>query len=481
VRRAASRWLAAVAAVFPLLCAYSCAVPLGPGYHVEKETVDLTFVAQPQPRLHFQGRYRLENVGNAPLTSLDVTVPQKDLLGRENLHVTADGKDAAGEELDTDSAAKMAAFHLRFEPSWRPGDTKDMEIAFDMTAGGDGRTVMAADAFAFDGAYWFPAFQAPKKIFAKGEQRAEPTDLRVVLPKDFLAVASGQPTSQKTHGDTVEYRFRLRAIIDTPIVVAGRYKQQLAKSKGTAVYFWTFQGLPEDAVKTTGEQIAAAAQFFDSNFTPRARGESPLWVVELPQNVTGSFPSMILLDKNLLSQTVGRGQVSPAEIGLLSDTWLQWMASPDPARSIVPASLGTYMVNAFYESRQGASYRQMKITEYLGQYDALHARAVEKPIAQITSAESPGQVNMAVNKSDLFLYALEDSCGQAPFRKGVGHMLSSLRGGEYGYEDLRAGLNIECAQTADVDGLFRAWLYETGIPANFRERYPTAVAAEQAK
>ena len=326
MKRAASRWLAAVAAAFPLLCAYSCAVPLGPGYHVEKETVDLTFVAQPQPRLHFQGHYRLENVGNGPLTSLDVTVPQKDFLGRENLHVTVDGKDAAGEEIDASSAAKMAAFQIKFEPSWRPSEKKDIEIAFDMTAGGDARTVLAADAFAFDGAYWFPTFQAPKKIFAKGEQRADPTDLTVVLPKDFLAVASGQPIGRKTRGDNVEYRFRLREATDTPIVVAGRYKQQLAKNKGGSVYFWTFQGLPEDAVKAAGEQIAAAAQFFDSNFTARALGESPVWVVELPQNeishlatlpqdVAGSFPSMILLDQNLLSQTVGRGQVSQAEIG----------------------------------------------------------------------------------------------------------------------------------------------------------------------
>jgi hypothetical protein len=481
VNRAASRWLAAVAAAFPLLCAYSCAVPLGPGYHVEKETVDLTFVAQPLPRLHFQGRYSLENIGDAPLNSLDVTVPQKDFLGRENLHITVDGKDAAGEELDTDSAAEMAAFQIRFDPSWRPSERKDIEIAFDMTVGGDGRTVMAEDAFAFDGAYWFPAFQAPKKIFAKGEQRAEPTDLTVVLPKDFLAVASGQQTGRKTHGDTVEYRFRLREATDTPYVVAGRYKQQLARSKGTAVYFWTFKGLPEDAVKTTGEQIAAAAQFFDSNFTARARGESPVWIVERPQNLTSSFPSTILLYQDLLSQTLGRGQVSPAEIALLSDTWLQWMASPDPARSIVPAALESYMVNAFYESRGGLSSRQKKIAEYLGRYDASHAGSVEKPIVQINSAENPVQVNVAVNKAVLFLYALEDACGQAPFRKGVGHMLSSLRGGEYGYEDIRAGLNIECAQTADVDGLFRAWLYETGIPANFRDRYPTAVAAEQAK
>ena len=87
---------------------------------------------------------------------------------------------------------------------------------------------MAANAFAFDGASWFPAFQVPKKLFAKGEQRGD-TDLSVVLPKDFVAVASGLQMGRKTSGDTVKYRYRVIEKDGNPFVVAGRYKQQVAK------------------------------------------------------------------------------------------------------------------------------------------------------------------------------------------------------------------------------------------------------------
>jgi len=321
-------------------------------------------------------------------------------------------------------------------------------------------------------------------LLAKGEDRADPTDLSIIVPKDFLAVASGLQTGRKTRGETVEYRFRLRAEAGAPLVVAGRYKQQIAKSKGTSIYFWTFQNLAEDAVKKAGEQIAAAAKFFDAGFAARARGESPVWVVEIPENSvhpTGSFPNIILLGNGSLAQDIGRGQVSPAEIGLLSQTWLQWMAYPAPISPVLPRALENYMVDAFYETHDGsgggASNRQTKIAEYLRQYDTSPARAMEKPIAQVGTDESPDQVNMAVNKASLFLFALEDICKPEAFRHGIGNMLSTLRGQEYGYEDLRAALNNVCGRTSGVDPLFRPWLYEKGIPMNFRERYASAAAA----
>lgn len=484
----ASRWLIAVLAALPLLCAYSCAVPLGPGYHIEKESVELSFSAQPQPRLHLHARFSLANTGNASLAALDVTVPEKDFVGRENLRVTVDGKDAEVTE-SLPAGATMATANVRFETSWPPHQKKQIEITCDMTGGSHGRASMAPNALAFDGAYWFPTFDAPKRLFAKGEQRADPTDFSIVLPNDFLAVASGRQIHRKARGETVEYRFRLRDTGNPPYVLAGRYKQQLAKTKGTSVYFWTFQGLPDNAVKSAGEQIAAAARFFDSNFAARAQGESPVWIAELSENeaTSASFPNVILLDNKQLSGTIASGQVSPDEIGLLADTWLRWIASPEPREPILPMSLRTYATDAFYESQDGgASYRQKKIAEYLGQYDGARAQAVEKPVAQMTLSESPGQVNMAVSKADLFLYALEDACGSEAFRHGVRQTLSDLRGRVYGYADLRATLNSECSRfnghTADIDALFRRWLYESGgVPADFRERYAVTTGRQDAK
>jgi hypothetical protein len=491
VKLAASRWLIAVVVAFPLLCAYSCAVPLGPGYHIENESVEIAFVAQPAPQLHLRARSRLENVGNAPLTTLDVTIPPKEFLARQNLHVIVNGEDARiVEPPATDEA--MGAVRISFEPAWRSGEKKEIEVEFDLAAGADPHASIAPDAFALDGAYCFPAFLAPKRLFAKGEQRANITDISVVLPSDYLATASGQQLGRKVHGATAEYRFRLRGPDDTPYVVAGSYKQRLAKSKGTSVYFWTFHDLPDGEVKAAGEQLAAAAQFFDSTFTARGRRDSSLWVVEIPANKTlnqeapstilaDSLPGTILLDNKRLSETIGRGEVSPDEVGLLSDTWFHWIAAPDPGQTIMPASLQNYAVDAFYASRQGTSHRRTRIAEYLTQDDASRAHLEEKPIAQTTTGDSAGQVNMAVNKATVFLYALEDSCGAPALRRGIGQMLSDLRGREYGYDDLRAVLNGECGPTAGVDHLFRVWLFESGLPAGFRERYALPTSQPGAK
>jgi aminopeptidase N len=50
-------------------------------------------------------------------------------------------------------------------------------------------------------------------------------------------------------------------------------------------------------------------------------------------------------------------------------------------------------------------------------------------------------------------------------------MVQSLRGSTYGYAELRSALEQECHQ--DLGPMFREWLTETGIPADFRQRYET--------
>jgi hypothetical protein len=486
VKLTASRWVIAIAAAFPLLCAYSCAVPLGPGYHIEKETVELRFTNQPQPRLHFDGHYRLKNVGNAPLASLDVTVPEKDALARQNLRISVDGKDTPITERSA-TRHPLSIAPISFEPAWPAGEQREIEIAFDRGAGSDGHTVVTSDALAFDGDYWFPAFHAPNRLFAKGEQRADRTELVFTLPNDFLATASGLQIGRKVRGDAVEYRFRLQGQSDVPFVVAGRYKQQIAKNHGVSVYFRTIEGLPEDAVQIAGKQLADAAKFFDSDFTARGHGESPVWVVEKPAGAishrsTASFPSVLLLDKSQVADNVGRGQVTPAVIGLLTETWLEWITSPDrTGNDTLPSALTNYMVDAFEHSQPGGPDRAAKITELLRQYDMYSARAMEKPIAQIVSGDSPDQVNMAVTKAGLLLYALEDSCTAPVVRRSIGTMVSTLRGAQYGYQDFRAAVNIQCGRPEEMDRLFRTWLYEKGIPADFSQRYADATAAQETR
>jgi len=53
----------------------SCATSLGPGYVVEMQQVQVSFVPQAEPRIHVIAEYHLKNTGNQVLDSLDVRLP----------------------------------------------------------------------------------------------------------------------------------------------------------------------------------------------------------------------------------------------------------------------------------------------------------------------------------------------------------------------------------------------------------------------
>jgi aminopeptidase N len=44
-----------------------------------------------------------------------------------------------------------------------------------------------------------------------------------------------------------------------------------------------------------------------------------------------------------------------------------------------------------------------------------------------------------------------------------------LRGQEVGFDDMRSAIEQTCGK--DLGAFFREWLYEKGLPADFRSRY----------
>ncbi|MFZ3247060.1 MAG: hypothetical protein WA185_18460, partial [Candidatus Acidiferrales bacterium] len=82
------------------------------------------------------------------------------------------------------------------------------------------------------------------------------------------------------------------------------------------------------------------------------------------------------------------------------------------------------------------------------------------------------QIELRSTKMELFLFALEDKCGPQNLTHAISDMVYALRGEEYGYSDFRAALEQQCHQ--DLDGFFRQWLTQPGIPPDFRARYENA-------
>src|SRR5262249_56036009 len=52
-----------------------CSVALGPAFLIQKQSLELHFVASPESHLSVHCRYELANSGNQPLQSIQVLVP----------------------------------------------------------------------------------------------------------------------------------------------------------------------------------------------------------------------------------------------------------------------------------------------------------------------------------------------------------------------------------------------------------------------
>jgi len=255
------------------------------------------------------------------------------------------------------------------------------------------------------------------------------------------------------------------------------------KGANPPVYLWTVSALPAAAAQSAGQEIAAAAAFFDSTFGPRAQKKKPpIWVVEGPApGITRaadseaprshSLPNLVLLSPDSIAQNIAIGQFTDPELTLLAESWTRWIAFPRPDERFLGLSLAAYAVDAWHESREGASARRARISALLRAYDASHPPD-SQPSTAAAPKKPPPQETMSPEKASLFLDALEDKCSASHFRQGLAYSLGSLRGREYGYDDLRAGLYSQGCSA--LGPLFREWLDHPGIPEEFRSRYSQA-------
>jgi broad specificity polyphosphatase/5'/3'-nucleotidase SurE len=491
--RALYRCFAPALALLAILAAGACTVPLAPGFHIDREQAQAEFISGSAPHLHIHITNHLTNTGNAPLSVLNANLPNPTAVARENLRITIDGADASVEPLSSEAAPSRssAPFEIRLPKPWTEKQRITLEIDFDIAAANNRSVLLAANAFAVDSHAWFPRFEAPKHFFAKGEERAEPTEIVVVVPHDFAALSSGQATGRKARANEIEYRFRVRRYDSEPFLVGGRYNRQAAKASDSTIYFWTFAGLPADAVQRAGDQMGAAAAFFDSTFGLRSqKGKPPIWIIESPASgasqpsdaerqprLSQSLPNVVLLAPDVIAERIAHGQITDAELTLLAETWTRWVAFPRSDERFLGPSLATYAVEAWHESREGESQRRARIADLLRAYDASETGKSARRAASASASgqKAPPPEAMSREKASLFLVALDDQCTPTRVHQGLAYSLTSLRGREYGYDDLRAGLHSQgCTELGPT---FREWLNHPGIPEDFRNRYGAGAPA----
>src|SRR5579864_4916503 len=108
-------------------CLTGCAAAMGPGYVVEKQEIQVSYLAQQEPHVHVIAEYHLRNTGIRELDSLDVHLPGRRFRPAEFTVLWA------GAELPlATSAANARDTILRFPKPWPMGDAGTIRFEYDL-------------------------------------------------------------------------------------------------------------------------------------------------------------------------------------------------------------------------------------------------------------------------------------------------------------------------------------------------------------
>jgi Peptidase family M1 domain len=490
LKRHGPRALASFVAVFSLLCGAACAVPLSPGYQIVKESRDIRFVPGQPPALAIHAQFTLVNSGNGDLNFVDVRFPSEETFGRRGLRIELDGHDVAPVPLPEEyRQAQPDVLRVSFERPWKRKEKRELSVEYTLRSPADfgSRITIELNDFHLGSRGWSPQLQPPNHLLAPYPKRPDRMYYTVRVPVDFVVLARGVPKGRKTYGNEIEYRCELRRGDLAPYIVAGHYVEWPAKSGRHSTVFWTVRPLQEDPTHAA-EKIMQAWDTLEKVFGPLDEHIGAPHIVE-SRGVRGQIaeeagPAAVAFP--------GGALVNPAAfaLGIDSDRFLQivshalahnWFGdemypSPDAALGI-GEGLPEYATIVIDEARDGPTARRQRIYEYLRRYDNAVKYGKETPLG-VTTLNSPlAAREIAVAKAPLFFIALEDACGEAPVRAGLANLVKLLRGQEVGYDDLRSALEESTGR--QLGKLFREWIYEKGIPKNFRDRYPYGEGAQE--
>jgi len=486
--RSSRSCLAALPSLFAFLLIFvgaACSVPLAPGYRILNQSREVRFVAGENPQLHVDSRYTFENSGTTDLSFIDVSFPDERSYGREDLHVELNGREVTPAGLPEEyQSSSPNARRIEFHPVWKLGEKRDMSVAYAFRSPGppESRITIGRDSFHLGCRGWTPVPQPPRHFLAPSPSRPGRTNYTVRVPSNFLVLARGRPSGRKQEGEETVYRFELREGDLAPFVVAGSYVASAPEGKAEAAIFWTFQPLQDDT-RPALARLTAAWQVLEKNFGQLDKNIRSPHIVEstaMRNHLTGesgpaaaAFPGGVLVDPQALALGVGSEAFLEPAIHALAHNWFgdEVFFAPDAALGM-GEGLPEYATIVVEESEKGEPGRRRRIVEYLNEYDRLRGQADETPLGVTMLTDPAGQRRIALAKAPLFFVALEDACGEAPMRSGLKYLVTLLRGQETSYDALRSAL--EQSSGKNLAELFRVWLNDKGIPADFRARYVAA-------
>jgi hypothetical protein len=460
----------------------SCVEPLGPGFRFADRQTEIRVPTGAPEQLHIRVVDRFDNVGNLPLRSLEVRLPEGPNFGAQNVRMTADGKVVSpvhSSELDP------RMMRAAFDPVWKQQQPREIVTEWDLTPQASTRGTVAASAAAFYIAdeTALPLWQPPSGIFAQGGPDPGFETLTVSAPADFRVLAPGKPVKGQNslNGNLTSQSFHIQPNQDfLPFVIAGRYVQQVISTHDGAVSFWTFKPLDAQQARTAAGRLWSSMRAYTDFFGPASKGRTVIHIAEAPgelpaefgdeNNVGGSsFPDGVLLDSRAFAQGVSTEPVLQLGEYELARTWFGWRVRPRPeAQILMGRGVGLFGLVVAAEAR-GPDQRARMIEALLDRYDAARRIAADKRMLEPPPGYSRAERISTGYKAALFLVALEDLRGHDNLRAAFRSIVEARGNADVGYEELEAA--VESSSGPDLAEMFRAWLIRPGIPEDFRVRY----------
>jgi len=459
-----------------------CTASLGPGYIVEKQEIQVSFLPQPEPHIHIVAEYHLRNTGIRELDFLDVHLPSRRFRPTDYT-ILWDGAELPLATSDANARDTL----LQFPKPWPIGNARTIQFTYDLhsATAQEGALGFSADAFDLPAEGWTPALPQARGPFGFGGVPPNKWQLVLRVPNDFLVHASGGKEKHSAKNSEMEFHFEQTAADLNPFVVAGRYRQTHQDLPGNQrLRIWSRTDVSSAQLQQAAESLSKTLLVYDSLFATRNNSRPPLWIVECPQNAgclsqrstmyssllygTSSDDSaeMISRDTVLLDPRAAFRKPEALTGPALASGWLGYGLNPGFYEQRPPMSaLPTFAAALVLERSTGAQVREQIIRRALAQIPA-HAAPQSNDDPAVSRA-----------KSLLLFYALRERVGADPFQKALQHMLFARRQRGFDLSDLISAVEEESHQ--DIGPFVRQWLKRPGVPDEFRATYSQSTARQE--
>jgi hypothetical protein len=462
------------------LWASSCAAPLGPGYVVEKQEINVRFDPA-APAIHIDAEYHLRNTGDQPMRDLEILLPGGRRLHRGATSTQWDGADVPAEP----STAHARGTIVKFARAWTISAEHSLRISYEILPPEDGTTGLnfAPDAFYLPAAGWSPELPQARGLFGFGGVPPKKWELVITVPQGFLVHSSGVVKKSPQASPAAQTIHALQSTDDHyPFVVAGRFVPTEITTAHQKIVLWS--RTPRDAsdVRQASGQLARTVDAYSSVFGERTDRVPKFWIVECPA-LAGCFSRL----RPDVTTFLDKQENSPSAELVSSDTV---MVDFSAGTLNLAAAIGPSLAASFLGyGRNPGFYEQTPPLSLLPIFAAATSREqIDGPqvrgdtirralrfVPENTRDRTSDDPRAARAKSFLFFYALEDRFGRQHFHDAMNHLLHARASRGFDLDDLIAALEQECHE--NVAAFVRLWLKHPGVPADFRARYQNASSA----